>query len=168
VHTEPEIIPFVQKFVPLKPDYIQFRPFQYTSDNPTFSPEAEEFLRLARGYTTPETRVVQSEWRGSVKRGYDRCDGAHFVTKINAEGKVSVCCHWQNDPAFQVGDLSRNTFAEIWKSGKLEEVLDKIDVHACPPLCRYNRNNEDLAYIQWHPGELSRASAGKFDHPNFI
>jgi radical SAM protein with 4Fe4S-binding SPASM domain len=65
------------------------------------------------------------------------CHSLWFAPSINWDGKVSICCiDWNNEEI--IGDLSKQTLAEIWQSDKIKQYrqyhlsgnYDKI------PLCR--------------------------------
>jgi radical SAM protein with 4Fe4S-binding SPASM domain len=48
------------------------------------------------------------------------CHSLWFAPSINWDGKVSICCiDWNNEEI--IGDLSRQTLAEIWQSDKIKQ-----------------------------------------------
>lgn len=82
----------------------------------------------------------------ALERPYNRCYGHGLIGTIGADAKVYLCCQLKGEKQFMLGDLKRESFAEIWHGERRREVIAKLDVNQCPP-CRYSKYNEILEYI---------------------
>lgn len=82
-----------------------------------------------------------------VDRAYSECMGHTLVGVIGANMKMYLCCQARNDPHFVIGDLSKNSFKEVWYGEQRMEVSKKIDLDKCLP-CRYTKYNEILSYLK--------------------
>jgi len=137
-------------------DYAQFRPLLRT-----FS-EREDPDFCAREVYTLIARCKKFEHKGfeilcskhkydaaleGLVRDYERCEGANFATTIGADGSVYLCCHTAGLKRFEIGNLHRSSFEEIWSSGKRQEIIRNLNVAECPSLCRCNAINSTLSQI---------------------
>jgi len=128
-------------------DYLQFRPYQsYSGDCADVTHEIE----TAVSYTTPNYKVLFSKHKydmmkdSNFGRDYGLCYGQQFATTIAASGKMYVCCHFRGVNKYEIGDLHKNTFREIWQSDKRRDMHKTIDFKDCIPLCRCNTFNQIL------------------------
>lgn len=166
---------FCQQFDGL--DYLQFRPLVINMvDDPTLtgggwdSFTEEDLAATFAAYeeakhtwATPTYRVLISDgkYRALSQLGfgktYNRCL-AHFLEAVvAADCRIYICCHGQGTDAFCLGDLRKNTFAEIWHSERAREVYESINpIKHCGPACRLHLQNSMLQ-------DLSNTT-----HPNFI
>lgn len=127
-------------------DFAQFRPFH--GDKMDVVPILEE---LKNKYETPNFKVVASMQKyrqihdiNSYKRDYDKCRGMFFSTVITANYKVFACIHYRQQEKYMLGDLSKNTLEEIFKSARIRQVYESIDCYKCPNLCRNDSFNRTL------------------------
>lgn len=160
--TQHEIVPFAELAAKTGVDYCQYRPFHYSS----YNLESETMMAYAREkYQTETFSVLFSEFKfrsmkdKDIKRSYDRCHGSHFSTHVAANYNVYVCCHLMFHPAACIGNLKEESFQKIWRSNKKIDVINKIDVHKCLPLCRHDSANRILDVI---------VTSEKIKHRNFI
>jgi GTP 3',8-cyclase len=142
-------------------DYCQYRPFHYIE----YDEEYEIVMTAAKEeYESESMRVLFSEFKfntlkdGSVKRTYDLCHGGHFVTHIGADYKVYVCCHLMYQEQACIGNLKEMSFQELWRSSRVSDTINGIDVHKCVPLCRNDSANRILNVIK----------TTNMDHRNFL
>ena len=77
---------------------------------------------------------------------YDICR-ATFFPIIEADGTVFHCSQTRGMPDFELGNLTEQTFKEIWEGEKRKEVIREIDVSKCQPVCRGHFNNKLLNTI---------------------
>jgi len=80
------------------------------------------------------------------KGAYSTCR-ATFFPIIEADGKVYNCSQTRGMPEFELGDLNKNTFKEIWESDQRKKVIANIDVSKCQPVCRCHWMNKMLKSI---------------------
>ena len=95
----------------------------------------------------------------SFDRTYDKCYGHNFCPCIGASGDVWVCTHLRGVERYSMGNLKNNTFDEIWKSQKRQDVINDIDLNVCQFCCKNNEINKMLYQIK-HPNKKS--------HYNFL
>lgn len=83
-------------------------------------------------------------------RGYTRCHFQAMKTIINADGSVYLCAQKRTDPSGRIGNVHEATLAEIWRSARRRDVVDQLDLAACP-YCVHGRQNEILEFFtQYH------------------
>jgi len=87
---------------------------------------------------------------------YEKCL-ATFFPVIEANKLVYYCSQTRGLPQFAIGDLSKNTFKEIWESAHRQRVIESIDIKKCQPLCRCHPINKTLWALK-HPN----------NNPNFV
>ncbi len=81
------------------------------------------------------------EFMGPVppQRKYARCYGVEFETHIDADAKMYPCAKFWQDGGYCFGDLSNNSFNEVWGGREWREVLDHfyrdVNVDACGYFC---------------------------------
>ena len=84
----------------------------------------EEMLRAKRDFETPSYRVLCSEHKyrriaeGRTARDYRRCYGQHFAMVAAADQRMYVCCHMRGVDKYAVGDLRRQSIAEVCDSAE--------------------------------------------------
>lgn len=77
-------------------------------------------------------------------RNYETCEGHWFTGMIAANGKMYICCHLLGIDDFEIGDLNKQPFADIWYGKKRREVAKRIDVSKCLHICKHHENNKFL------------------------
>jgi len=144
-------------------DYTQIKPVVFHPQSSVSQLEREFFqntLLLAR-----DTRerleddsfkvYVKEDQFGAIlapdyERGmYQKCY-ANFFPIIEANGLMYYCSQTRGLPEFALGDLSKNTFREIWESARRKSIHQSIDINKCQPLCRCHPINKALWVIR-HP-----------------
>jgi MoaA/NifB/PqqE/SkfB family radical SAM enzyme len=148
-------------------DYIRMRPyFTWNGDLPFDRAEAEEVLaELERAMTLSTDKFIVSypkartEWvSGSTGRPtYKKCRIHHFITEVNADGKVHLCCHTKYNSKYILGDLYEKSFIDMWHSEQRKQVYRNIDFNDCAIPCKMSAHNEILEMID-----------GPVMHPNFL
>lgn len=81
------------------------------------------------------------------KSAYNKCRAVFFPV-IEASGKVYHCSQTRGLPEFEIGDLNKNSFREIWESEQRKKVLANIDVSKCQPVCRCHWLNKMLKTVE--------------------
>jgi MoaA/NifB/PqqE/SkfB family radical SAM enzyme len=81
-----------------------------------------------------------------VERTFARCLGHALLGVAGADCNLYLCCQLRGDPRFTFGNLKKETFFDIWKGKKRQEVIKRINLEKCPP-CRYTKYNELLDYL---------------------
>lgn len=84
------------------------------------------------------------------RSAYQRCY-ANFFPIIEANGIMYYCSQTRGLPQFALGDLTKNSFQEIWESDRRKEVNESIDIMKCQPICRCHPINKVLWNMR-HPG----------------
>lgn len=148
-------------------DYIRMRPFfTWNGDLPFAVAEAEEVLAeldRARALSTDNFVVsyprARTEWvqERAPKINYEKCRIHHFITEVNADGGVHLCCHTKYKDKYRLGSLHENSLLEIWESDRRKQVYENIDFHDCALPCKLSVHNELLESIE-----------GPVVHENFL
>lgn len=131
-------------------DYCQFRPtVQYTQDAPGAVAEDTGWLtdciELLSSIHAPDVVCDLSrfemyrDWRG---HGYPTCWWAGLSTVITPNGKVWTCVNKREHAGAEIGDLSRESFAEVWRRAGPVAVDG-----GCRVLCRGHVANTSLAVM---------------------
>lgn len=123
----------------------------YTSDM------ANELLKKAEQFSTP-SYSCQAKWskiRTGRDRIYSRCYGTPLLLQMSGTGIVAPCGSFfhkiYNDK--HIGDIKDESFYEIWKSDKYQEVMNflrskRFDAKSmCATLCLQDKVNEELFKI---------------------
>lgn len=121
-------------------DYVQFRPtVRYDMAHPGALDEDTEWvtdaMRALRAYDDDDFVIADVDrfdmyrnWQG---HGYSACHWAALQTVITPNGRVWRCCNTREVPAALMGDLTHETFDDVWaRSGTVA-----VDGH-CRVMCR--------------------------------
>lgn len=146
-------------------DYVQFRPtVLYDQEQPDKPDEDTSWLspviakletykdEVVGGRVLADTERFQmyQEWNG---RPYSTCHWAALQTVITPNGKVWTCVNKREHAGAELGDLSVDTFADIWQSAGGACRVDE----ACRTMCRGHIPNLTLDAVMTEP-----------EHANFI
>jgi len=164
-----EVETLIQLFSEINPDYLVLKPYSQHPDSinkQTFDWEKYDCLlkELATKYSKPGFQVIYRELafnRVEGKVDFNVCRGVHFFTLIDAYGNVIPCNIFYQKPDFYYGNLNENTFEEIWKSKKRQDVLKKLKEMGC----KNCRKGCRLTFINKYLDELLEK---KVKHVNFI
>jgi len=145
-------------------DYIRFRPyFAWNGDLPFARadlPKVMQSLDRCKDLETDRFKVsypdARTVWVGdeAASVNYTQCHVHHFTTQIAASGKMYLCCHTKDREKYMLGDLTKQSFAEIWNSQRRRDVYQDIDYRDCPYPCMMSGHNELLETIA-KPGSHS-------------
>lgn len=137
-------------------DYLQFRPMQIHRGG-KFAyhwTDVEKEISECLKYAGEGFQVLFSQHKYEMAhdpqfgRHYQKCYGHQFATVISASAKMYICCHTRGYEKYCIGDLTKNSFREIWNSRRRKEVAERIDFRDCIPLCRDNTFNQILWNIK--------------------
>lgn len=144
-------------------DYAQFRPYHLD----TF--DAMPIIKkLQNEFNSKSFQVIVSEYKYTDMKGklkkkgkYEICFADNFRTVIAADGKMYPDCWTRNMKDFCIGDLRKNSFKEIWKSGRRKKILmSKLKHRKCPPMC-YHDPLSELLWDIWLENKQGK-------HLNFV
>lgn len=79
-------------------------------------------------------------WDG---HGYDACTGIRLNTTITPDGRVWLCPQRRGVNGSEVGDLRRESFADLWARHPGQFAVDR----QCRVMCRLHPINEQLAAV---------------------
>ncbi len=137
-------------------DYLQFRPLQIHNHG-AFEyhlMDLAQNIRDCMQVGTDGFKVLHSQHKYEMMkdkkygRNYDKCYGHQFAAVIAADAKMYLCCHMRGHQKYCIGDLSKNTFKDIWNSKQRKTVSENINFKDCVPLCRGNTFNQILWNIR--------------------
>lgn len=85
--------------------------------------------------------LMYRDWQG---RSYSTCRGIRYNTTITPDGRVWVCPNRREFPGSSLGDLSTESFADIWARhpGQWTNFAD------CRAMCRLHLLNVTLDAIE--------------------
>lgn len=99
-----------------------------------------DITRLAE-YSDVETDVSRFiEYRDWQRHAYSTCYGIRMVTQITPDGRVWVCPNRRGIAGSELGDLTRESFADIWS----RHPGHWSDLSGCRAMCRLNQVNRTL------------------------
>ncbi len=76
---------------------------------------------------------------------YTICLGSWFCPGIDYNGKLVVCEYWLDNPKFELGDLNKKSFIDIWQNEKSINILKNLtDLSNCQHCCRNHEVNKLL------------------------
>ncbi len=168
-----KMINFTKMFKEIGVDYVQFRPIMPRWDDPKDIHEDDslELIKECLKYADDNFDVLYSKPKYALLklskdrwRPYKECLGANFAPTVCADKKMYVCCHHRGIKKYELGDLSKQSFKEIWSTR--QKVFDKIDFKDCPYLCRDNPFNIILWDIKTGKKEIKKTDKRK--HENFL
>ncbi|HEX3150064.1 MAG TPA: radical SAM protein [Gemmataceae bacterium] len=81
-------------------------------------------------------------------RTYDQCRGNELLANVGADGNVDVCCAYKGHPDWSFGNLHEQSFREVWQSERRQQILGRINVKKCPPLCKAHEMNKVFHYVR--------------------
>lgn len=156
VHSEnythiPEMVRLGQN---LGVDYVQFRPtIRYSQEIPDTPAEYTNWLDQAIPYLRAykddpfiHADVSRFEMYRHWRRGYETCYWTQMQTVITPNGKVWSCVNKREHAGALLGDLSQESFSEVWqRSGACQ--VDKD----CRVLCRGHLPNLTLNEMMKEP-----------------
>jgi MoaA/NifB/PqqE/SkfB family radical SAM enzyme len=135
-------------------DHIRIRPFYAGGGYKSFNEgDAEALLReVSRCFALQDDTFSVScpsnrwEWLSTETspRTYKKCHAHNFSTIISANQKIYVCCYHENNEDFCIGDLTKNSFRDIWESPRRAEVTGRINLETCPSPCIWDDHNRLL------------------------
>ncbi len=121
-------------------------------------------LRQAETYASGDYKVIV-KWDKILNEGhrdYDNCLGAPFLLYSSGDGKLYNCGMWfdTREDEFRLGDLTEQSFKEIFESERYWEVVRKqscsVDVHKeCYSNCRTHHINDFLWKLENPPSHVN-------------
>lgn len=155
-YTKDEMYKVTKLCKKLKVDYLQFRPLQIHNDGKFEYHLTDITKNIYRcinegvdGFKVLYSRHKYDMMRDKAYgRNYKKCYGHQFATVIAADAKMYLCCHMRGHDKYCIGNLSKNSFTEIWNSKQRKKVVENIDFKDCIPLCRDNTFNQILWNIK--------------------
>lgn len=141
--------------------YAEFRPIViYDLHDPDRSDEPSTAwvgtaLPFLRRIAAPDVEIRWDKFERYTgwQRGYRTCHAVQFTGVITPNGKVWTCVNRRGLPESEIGDLTRESFAEVWARVKAETVNPKL----CRILCRGDALNLTLNQL-----------AAPVAHENFV
>jgi cyclic pyranopterin phosphate synthase len=104
-------------------------------------PDLRVLQREADVEVDPDRFVEYRDWTG---HGYSACLGIRLVTQITPDGRVWVCPNRRGMVGSELGDLTRESFTDIWARhpGQWQ------DFRECRVMCRLHLVNRALDVIE--------------------
>lgn len=85
---------------------------------------------------------------------YKKCLGPNMVGVVGADSEVYACCFLRGNMDFSFGNLEEQTFDQIWRGKRRQQVMQNVYDGKCGRVCmggmtanRYNIYNQILNYL---------------------
>jgi GTP 3',8-cyclase len=126
-------------------DYVVVKP--YSQHKLSLTREYERF-RPAQAVSGARV-IVREESFKTQEIPYEKCHATpYFWAYIMASGDVYSCSAYLLDPRFRLGNISRNSFREIWEGDERKAnwdlVRNHLDIRECRLNCRMDKANRYL------------------------
>ncbi len=152
-------------------DYLVIKPYSQHSQGKSTRYEAisyensQDIVEQLTPYRTDQFQIIirtdtMKKW-DSKKRDYHRCQALPFWSYIDSLGNVWGCSIYLGDERFLYGNISEQTFQEIWEGEKRKKSLQMMEKCFDPADCRINCRMDKINSFLWklkHPPQ----------HVNFI
>jgi GTP 3',8-cyclase len=166
----------------LEIDYVVIKPYTIAPKNDplgydrmNYNPILNQMIELAEKHSNKEFNVIarvdptENLMLGEI--AYSKCLATPFFwAYIMGNGDVYSCSTYMLDKKFNLGNIHKNTFKEIWEGEKrkenLEYVLNNLDISECKLTCRMDRVNKYLHNL--NPEKPVRQPDTTTPHVNFI
>jgi radical SAM protein with 4Fe4S-binding SPASM domain len=139
-------------------DYLQIRPPELRpyANETQYSPEflkrtktaIEEVLQKhsnLKNNTSLEITARPDKFKAidqaNFQKKYNVCYGSNFTAVITTDGKVYHCCYWVGIPKFEIGDLSKQSYEEVFMGQKRKNIRNSINISKCQPICKNHATN---------------------------
>lgn len=130
--------------------YVEFKPPlvpQAGGQLDELAPEILSLVKKAMALQTEHFRVheqISLIWKYRETLRPHWCRITRYTAAVGCDGLVYPCCITKYIERFTVGDLHKESFADIWKRVVLQPPLD---IEHCPP-CFYDDVNKVLNYLK--------------------
>ena len=140
-------------------DYFEVKPAYVTPDKPdqlenTLKVEEARALCDEVEQYADDKFAVCCKWEQVEKvianrddREYDDCPGHMSSAVLEADLELYICVN-QKIPEFSFGNLTRQSFKEVWHGLRRQELLERLNVHECIPRCRQDPLNRIVHEIR--------------------
>src|SRR3990167_6974490 len=139
-------------------DYLVIKPYSQGTFSLTHRYEGISYkddLGLEQALATVNTdsfKVIfrtQSMKQENEEHKYEKCNATPFFwTYVMANGDVFTCSAYLLDQRFNIGNLNRQTFKDIWegerRKANWEYVRKELNIHECRKNCRMDKANQYL------------------------
>ncbi len=139
-------------------DNLQIKPYsQHPKSENSLVLYYEDYAHLEKElekFNSPDFKIFfRKQTMQRVEQGinYSGCHGLPFFALIDAKGNIIPCNLFYDIPEFTYGNLHENSFSEIWKSEKRQQVLQRIrekGIEDCRHACRLDVINRYLQRLK--------------------
>ena len=98
-------------------------------------------------------------------KSYKKCPSTHLRTTIASSGTF-ICPYWRGKDDYNIGDLNKMTFREMWNGAKRKEVMDRTDISvACGEIhcLRHETNNTCIDLKNKLDNNVKISTTSEFD-----
>lgn len=133
-------------------DYLTLKPYSQHKKSITRQYEGFKPITLHAGKNT----VVRESAIKTERHEYEKCNATPFFwAYVMASGDVYSCSAYLEDERFVLGNITDQTFKEIWEGERrrknLEFVRNGLDIGECRVNCRMDKANRYLAAFDTTP-----------------
>ncbi len=137
--------------------------------------EACDLMAEAKTYEDENFQVyakfdqVEEVFGNVDRREYDDCPGHKSTAVLEADLEVYICVN-HKIPEYSFGNVSGQSFADVWHGSRRRKILKELNVHGCTPRCRQDPLNRIVHEIRVGrrvaPQNLPERAPGM--HTNFL
>ena len=128
--------------------------FDYLSIRPTVFGELLTAKQLAQAaiisnnLSSPTVKIypIMTRFKSLITKESYPCVSTPLVSVVTADAKLNLCCQYRGNPKYQWGDLTKNTFKELWGNKEHQELIASADSSKCP-VCRMISYNEIIEEV---------------------
>ena len=129
-------------------DYVVAKPYQQHSFS--VKPQYEKFIPIIPEQTGK--LVVREASMKTKEAPYSKCQATPYMwAYVSSTGDVYSCSAFLLDDKFNLGNINRQTFKEIWHGEKRKanwhHVRDTLDIKECKVNCRMSKANIYLTQV---------------------
>ena len=140
-------------------DYFEVKPAYVTPDKPdqlanTLTVEEARALCAQLEQYADDNFAICNKWEQMEKvlanqddREYDDCPGHMSSAVLEADLELYICVN-QKIPEFSFGNLTHQSFKDVWHGLRRREILERLNVHECIPRCRQDPLNRIVHEIR--------------------
>lgn len=180
-YSAPDVIEGARLAKSLGLDYYEVKPCfvapgkSHQLENTLPAAEARELMLEAKSFEDEHFKVyakvdqMEGVFGGLDDRSYDDCPGHKTNAVLEADFKLYFCSNHKTED-FCMGDLTEQSFEDVWRGARRREIIKALNVHECEPRCRMDPVNRIVQEIRVGdrlvPLDLPKPDPE--NHPNFL
>lgn len=129
-------------------DFIHFRPYHYSTFNPTGLIPRIKKMKLRRDFSVFFSNQKYQFFDYEIQPKIRYCMGSFFYTTLDYNGDIYICCHQVDNSEAKIGSLKKSTWKELCDFSLKQNVSKGFPNDDCVPYCRLFSHNLFLSNLQ--------------------